>query len=35
MFWRVDRSSQTTRMDGLDSIGASRGERAVLMLRGT
>jgi hypothetical protein len=35
MFCRVDRSSQTARMAALDSIGASRGERDVLMLRAT
>jgi hypothetical protein len=35
MFCSVERSSQTARMAALDSIGASRGERAVLMLRAT
>jgi hypothetical protein len=35
MFCSVERSSQTARIAALDSIGASRGERAVLMLRAT
>src|SRR5581483_7194908 len=33
MFCNVAASSQTARMAALDSIGASRGERAVLMAR--
>src|SRR6202035_2869761 len=33
MFCKVAASSQTARMAALDSIGASRGERAVLMAR--
>jgi hypothetical protein len=35
MFWRHARSSHTARMAALDSIGASRGEREVLMMRAT
>ena len=35
MCWSVAASSQTARMAALDSIGASRGERAVLMVRAT
>jgi hypothetical protein len=35
MFCRHAASSQTARMAGLDSIGASRGERDVLMVRAT
>jgi hypothetical protein len=35
MFCRVAASSQTARMAALDSIGARRGERDVLILRAT
>jgi hypothetical protein len=35
MCWRYVASSQIARMAALDSMGASRGDREVLMLRAT
>jgi len=35
MCWRYAASSQIVRMAALDSMGASRGDREVLMLRAT
>jgi hypothetical protein len=35
MCWRHTISSQTARMAALDNIGASKGEREVLMMRAT
>jgi hypothetical protein len=35
MCWRQAASSQTARMAALDSMGASKGEREVLMMRAT